>query len=92
MSHARSGNIPYSRRAVVIPQQATKPFAAFNFPGFRSDLLTGIDQTVFQTRMISLRMVMKDVGFQRGTQRTFTEKDHLIQRIGFQASHKSFEI
>jgi len=81
-----------SGSAVVVSQQPAKSFATFDFPGDGSDFQAGIDQPVFQPLMISLGMVMQSVGFQRGTQRTFTEKNHSIQRFEFQASHESLEI
>jgi len=81
-----------SGSAMIVPQQTAELFPAFDLPGHGSDFRIGVDQPVFQTLMISLGMVMEDVGFQRGTQRSFTEKDHSIQRFEFQASRESLGI
>ena len=81
-----------SGRAVIVPQQAAESFAAFDFPSDTPDLRTGIDQPVFQTLMVPFRVEMGGILIERSPQRTFTEKDHLIQRFGFQASHKSFQM
>jgi len=88
----RSQETADSGSAMIVPQQTAEPFPAFDFPGDGSDFRFRIDQPVFQTLMISFGMVKQDVGFQRGTQQTFTEENHSAQSFGFQASHKSFEV
>jgi len=42
-----------SGSAMIIPQQATEPFPAFNLPGHGSDFRPRIDQFILQALMVS---------------------------------------
>jgi len=88
----KSQKSPDSRSAMIVPQQAAESFPVFNLPGYGSDFRPRIDQPVFQTLMVSLPVIMRDILVERSAEASFTEENHSAQSFGFQASHKSFEV
>ena len=44
--------------SVVVPQESTEPFTAFDVASRVADIISGIDQQVFQSLMISFLVIV----------------------------------
>ena len=78
--------------SVVVPQESTEPFTAFDVASRVADIISGIDQQVFQSLMISFLVVMRFEFGKRLTQWCFTEEYHSIDTFSFQAQHKTLDM
>ena len=56
---------PDSRCAMIVAQQATEPFPAFDLPGHGSDFRSRIDQLIVETLMVPLRVKMGGILVER---------------------------
>ena len=77
--------------AIVVPQQTTKPLAAFDIAMMLANFFTRLDDRVTQALMISLAVIMRQEFMASVAQRLLTKEDHSIETLGFQRSEKPLD-
>ena len=77
---------------MVVAEQSSQTFAAFDVAGRVADFVTGIDQPVFQTLMIAFLVIVRREFGKCLPQGCFAEEDHAVQAFRFQAQHKALDV
>ena len=80
------------RMTVIILEHPSEPFTAFDVSDILADLLSGLDDLVVQTLMISFLVKMKKELADCVSQHVLTEEDHSGEALGFQGSEESFQM
>ena len=66
------------RVTIIISQHPAQPFATFDVAYHLPDLISGIDDLVVESLVISLFVVMSKILANRVSQHVLTEEDHAI--------------
>lgn len=77
---------------MIIPKHPTEPFAASDIAFRIGGFVDRFDQLIVETLMVSLRVIVGEIFADRVSQLLLIEKDHPIQALGFNTSHKPFDI
>lgn len=75
----------------MVVEEAAQTFAVFDFSVVVTDFLFRIDQSVFQTLVISFKVVVGDLLFKHVFERLSSEVNHFIEAVRFQTPLESFE-
>ena len=78
--------------AMVKAQQSTESFHASNSAEIWPVALARLDQSVVETLMIPLRVIMGDEIAGSPAERPFTEEDHSVETLVFDRSDKSLGV
>ena len=70
-------------RSVVVSQQPAEALVTCNFTVSLADFLARLDQLIAQPLMVSFAMIVKKVLANSIPQRSFAEKDHSLETLGF---------
>src|SRR3954447_21921417 len=84
---SHSGGLP-----IVVVQHSTETFSPLDHASVSYMTGLGTDQSVAQTRMVALSMIMGDELRNGGPQGFFSEQDQAFQAGFFDAAHKSLGI
>ena len=80
------------RVPVVVSKRAAKTLTALHVALAAANLVSTIDDRVFEALMIAFAMVMSEEGSDGATQRALTEKDQSREALRFDAQVKSFKM
>ncbi len=78
--------------AMIKVQHAAEALTADDGAGDHTEVFGGIDDLVIQTLMVSFPVIMRKIPANCISQLRLAEKDHSIQALGFNASHKPFDV
>ena len=78
--------------AVIILEHPSEPFTAVDVSDILADLLSGRDDLVVETLMISFGVVVLQIRNRSPSQRILTKEDHSVQRFVLDGSRESFEM
>ena len=94
MNQSRERSIGRGLRgaAMVKIQHAAEALTADNRTGRHSEVIGWIDDLVFQALMVSFRVVMREIFSDRVSQLCLIEKDHSVETLRFDTSHKPFDV
>ena len=80
MDHAAvSGEVTSGRASVVVLEQTTKSFTAFDFASNRTSITVRLNQLIAESLMIPLTVVMLDVFTNGLLERSPSEEDHAVE-------------
>ena len=74
--------------SMVVAEQSAETFAAFDAADRITDFVTGIDQPVFQTLMITFLVRVRREFGKCLSQGCFAKEDHAVQAFSFQAQRQ----
>ena len=83
---------PLGNGAIVETQHPAESLHASNWAETGPGAVAGFDQSVVETLMIPLRVIMGDEVVGSPAERSFTEEDHAVKTLVFDRSDKSFGI
>ena len=93
MDHAAvSGEVTSGRASVVVLEQTTKSFTAFDFASNRTSITVRLNQLIAESLMIPLTVVMLDVFTNGLLERSPSEEDHTIKALGLETAKPSLHI
>ncbi len=68
---------------MVIRQQPSELFAAFNRPGIGAEVVVRLDEPVAEALMVAIAMRMVEALPHGVSQRAFAEEDHPVQALSY---------
>ena len=90
---ARGSSVnPLGNRPIVESKHPAESFNASNWAEIRPGAIAGFDESVAETLMVSLRVIMSGVLDDCLPERRLTEEDYLVEALVFDRPDKSFGI
>ena len=77
---------------MIVVQQAAEPFATFNRARDHADFFGWLNDSVFESLMVSFLVIMGQEFGAGVSQRPCTEEDQLVKTLRFQAEVKSLQM
>ena len=83
---------PLGNRPIVESKRPTESFNASTWAEIRPGAITGLDESLAEALMVSLRVIMSGVIDDCFPERPFTEEDHLVEALVFDRPDKPFRV